>query len=307
MVFVLIFSPMKETLDRFFQIVTAQLKLICEGRYEATDEVLKFSDTEQNDPNVSELAETVGLMSVKLEAREMALERTIEDLKQSLSDRRQFSMFFMLFIFFISVFTFISAYTNQSGLTQQEVDIISPLVCLGFLLLLIVLSVIYIRFSPFSLKDFGLTFRGSRRAIVESMLASLPIIAIITLARFWCGSHLETFQGKPFFDTTYLGYAFWIYLFVAPGQEFVARGVTQSLIFRMIGGKHSMFWSILLASLIFAVTHTYFSFWISVLSIFGGFFWGWLYSRHGTIVGVSISHFILGNYLGITGFWTFLQ
>lgn len=298
---------MKETLDNFLRIVTSQLKLICEGRYEATDEVLKFSDTARNDPNVSELAETVGLMSVKLEAREIALENTIEELKKSLFERKQFSIFFILFSFFISIFTFTSAYLNQSSLSEQQVDLISPVISIGFLFFLILLAILYIRFSPFSLSAFGLTFRGSRRAIAESLLATAPVVFIITLIRWWGGTHIIELQGKPFFDLTALDYAFWAYLFVAPGGEFVARGITQSLLFRMLGGKHAVLWSIILASLIFAVTHTYFSFWISVLSIFGGFLWGWLYSRHGTIVGVSISHFILGNYMGLTGFWSFLR
>jgi membrane protease YdiL (CAAX protease family) len=93
---------------------------------------------------------------------------------------------------------------------------------------------------------------------------------------------------------------------VAPSQEFLIRGVAQTVLFRLLGGGHAKFWAIVLASLLFAVSHTYFSFWISVLSILGGFFWGFLYMRHQTIVGVAVSHFLIGDYMLATGIWKML-
>jgi hypothetical protein len=84
---------MEFSLKNFFQTIITQLKRICEGNYEATDEVLKFSDTTKNEAEASELAETVGLMSIKLEAREMALEKTIDELKQNPFERKQFGIY----------------------------------------------------------------------------------------------------------------------------------------------------------------------------------------------------------------------
>ena len=98
---------MQEILDKFFKTITSQLKLICEGKYEATDELLKFSDKTKYDNNISELAETIGLTSIKLEAREMALENTIDKLKQTFSERKQFSIFFMFFTFLLFFIFFI--------------------------------------------------------------------------------------------------------------------------------------------------------------------------------------------------------
>lgn len=299
---------MLENFNKFFQSISSKLKLISEGNFRANDTDAQFPAEVMNDSRLNELAETVNLLSVKLQERELALERMILNLENTLSDQRQLSLFFILYTLFISIFCFVSAYLNQT-LSAQELDIVSPVICLGFLLFLILLAIVQIKLSPFSLQSFGLTFRGSKRAIKESLLATIPLIAIITIVRLWCGENVAAFQGKPFFDltSTTTTYTFWIYLFIAPGQEFIARGVVQGLFFRLLGGKHAMFWSILLASLIFGVTHTYFSFWLSVLSVLGGFLWGWLYARHQTIVGVSISHFILGNYMLLTGFWSVLQ
>ncbi len=298
---------MLENFNKFFQSISSKLKHIAEGNFRAND-ATQFPDEVMNDSRLNELAETVNELSAKLQERELALEKTITNLENTLSDQRQLSLFFILYTLFISIFCFVSAYLNQT-LSAHELDLVSPRICLAFLLFLIMLAIVQIKLSPFSLQSFGLTFQGSRRAIKESILATLPLIVIITLVRLWCTENVAAFQGKPFlnFADPATNQAFWIYLFIAPGQEFIARGVVQGLFFRLLGGKHAMFWSILLASLVFGVTHTYFSFWLSVLSVLGGFLWGWLYARHQTIVGVSISHFILGNYMLLTGFWSVLE
>jgi len=34
--------------------------------------------------------------------------------------------------------------------------------------------------------------------------------------------------------------------------------------------------------------------------------WGLMYVRHRTIVGISLSHFLIGNWAGVIGFWSLL-
>jgi len=288
---------MRNTFTKFFQAFGEQLGAI--------GDILSPLGKE-HEAKVNALTQTVGVLSEELEAREAALEKTVKELEQTLSSQRQLGLFFILYTLFITLFSFISAFLNQT-LPPAQLDVASPAACLGFLMILIALAVVQIKLSPFPLSTYGLTLKGSGRAIKESIGITLPLIAAVTAVRWWCGSHVESFQGKPFFDTSAVNFIFWGYIFIAFGQEFVARGVVQGLIFRLLGGKHQRFWSIFLASLIFGVTHTYYSFWLSLVSVVGGFLLGWLYSRHQTIVGVSIAHFVVGNYLVLTGFWSLLQ
>jgi hypothetical protein len=48
---------MSNQFDKFFQKVTSQLKLVYEGKYEATDEILKYTGDAQVDPRQAEMAE----------------------------------------------------------------------------------------------------------------------------------------------------------------------------------------------------------------------------------------------------------
>lgn len=296
-----------DSISKFHEILTSRLTLISEGKYDATDEILKYSDTSQYDPEVAQLAETAGFLSVKLEAREMALEKSNADLRKALAERQQFGVFFILFTFWVALLTFVMAYFDQSSLSKREIDEMSPIICIGFLLFFIAMAVVQIRCSSFTLKDFGLTLRGSVKAIKESLLVTLVIMVLMTLIRWWCGEHLEAFKGKPFFDLSVFNVIFWAYFIVAPGQEFIARGTVQTILYRLLATKNARFWAIFLASLIFGATHTYYSFWLSIISAFAGFIWGWLYMRHGTIVGVAISHAIIGNYFEMLGFFSAIR
>lgn len=52
------------------------------------------------------------------------------------------------------------------------------------------------------------------------------------------------------------------------------------------------------ANIIFSAAHLYVSPGLAVMAFVAGLFWGWLYARQGTLVGVSVSHVLLG-------FWAF--
>jgi membrane protease YdiL (CAAX protease family) len=297
-------AAMEASMKTFFGAFTSLLKQICEGNYDATDAVLRYSDREKNVPGVSDLAETVGLMSVKLEAREMALKRTIEELEGTLLLRRQFSTFFILFTLFIVSYCLASAYLNVLFPAGELLDRALLWICIGFMLLMTAMSVSCICIQGLPFRSFGLTLKGSWRAIKESLIATFAVIILITLARLWCVFRVASFAGEPVFEfSVILNRAFWIYLVMAFGQEFLARGVFQSVIEGLLGGRRSKLWAVVLATMIFAVTHTFYTFWLSVASIGGGLMWGWLYLRHRTVIGIGLSHFIVGNYLWVTGFW----
>lgn len=84
------------------------------------------------------------------------------------------------------------------------------------------------------------------------------------------------------------------YIIFSPPQEYIARGCLQNLLTKFIPQKSSFYYPIIISNLIFC------SFSISLpltslLSLFIlGLLWGWLYSRHQTLIGVSISHAMIG-------------
>ncbi len=75
-------------------------------------------------------------------------------------------------------------------------------------------------------------------------------------------------------------------------QELMMRAVVQGSLHRLYGDAG--WWSAIIStSAIFATGHIHISFGFALITFVGGLFFGWVYARHGTIIGVSVLHFIL--------------
>ena len=61
------------------------------------------------------------------------------------------------------------------------------------------------------------------------------------------------------------------------------------------GAEHPRTWlAIWLANLSFAMTHAHLALYFIPVVIIPGLFWGWLYARQRSLVGVSVSHVLVG-------------
>jgi hypothetical protein len=84
------------------------------------------------------------------------------------------------------------------------------------------------------------------------------------------------------------------YSVFAPVQEFIARGCFQSSFQNFLMGKHRILLSIVISNLMFSMTHLHISTRFALLAFAPGLFWGWQYARHKNLIGISISHVIIG-------------
>ena len=80
----------------------------------------------------------------------------------------------------------------------------------------------------------------------------------------------------------------------------------QKTVERIMPGKYNWIWASVVASMLFSVSHIFYSVELALLTMGSGFLWGYLYVRHKNIIGISISHFLVGNYLVLTNFWSIL-
>jgi len=156
---------------------------------------------------------------------------------------------------------------------------------------------------PFS--TFGLTTNGWRKAIIESLLASVPLIVLILLSKKFFVPDAETYN-KSFFNPSLLNWSVAGYIVIAMIQEFFVRGISMTVIENVLYGKYRSFLAILITAVLFAALHSPFSPWFAFSAFVCGLMWGWLYSRHRTIIGVGISHFIVGNVAYFAGLWNYL-
>ena len=159
---------------------------------------------------------------------------------------------------------------------------------------------LFIQASGYPGSYFGLTFNNWKKSLWEGVIYSIPIMVVMILIKWF------SIQGQPDASvfsitklienkglTNFLLFSF-IYILFAPIQEFIVRGALQSSLQSFIVSRHRILLAIVISNLVFGVAHLHISFQIAILSSLAGLFWGWLYSRTQNLIGVSVSHVMLG-------------
>jgi len=294
-------------------VLTKHARRIISGSYDDVDQIFNLTNRETHPPEVVELAEAFGMMSVKVEAREFSLEQTIEELcrkkaelESAMSAREEFGRLFILFALFMGIYNFLIAWVNRATFMQAHSKLAIPLEGMVFCVILTSLAIVMIKGSGLPLSSFGVTWKGTGKSIRESLVYTAAFIAALIAFKAWAIQSIPAMSGRSLFNLKAIDTIFWVYLLVAPFQEFVARGVLQSSISRLLYGRHATLWAIVTTSVLFGVTHTFYSLPLALTTTAASLFWGWLYSRQGTLVGTSISHFLMGNALVLLDFWPYL-
>jgi membrane protease YdiL (CAAX protease family) len=83
---------------------------------------------------------------------------------------------------------------------------------------------------------------------------------------------------------------------VTPLQELIVRGGLQGPLEVFLTEKNSTIKAIIVSNLMFATVHLFLGMDIAILVFFAGLYFGWLYSRHHTLIGVILAHGILGTW-----------
>jgi len=287
--------------------ITAHAREIMRGSYKNTEELLRLADETNNPPEIANLAEAFGMMSVKVEAREFALQQKNAELEESLRLRSVASRLLLWFAISISLYIFLLAFFYQPGLLDPAKPMLIRWFGIVFVLSQVALMMIMIRRSGFPLSAYGITLQNWRKSLKEGLIASGIVMAGLFFIKLWMVHSDTRMYGKSLIATEELSTLFfYTFIFSAPLQEFLARGVLQSSAERILMGKYKVVWSVVSISLIFGAIHTVFSLPFALLTFFVSLLWGWLYTRHHTLIGVSISHLFMGLAFILSGFWEIL-
>ncbi|RKZ93651.1 MAG: hypothetical protein DRR19_00400 [Candidatus Parabeggiatoa sp. nov. 1] len=205
------------------------------------------------------------------------------------------------------------------GTVSQLVKELSITTILSFpILLLFTLTIVMlIRKSGYPLRAYGLTTKNWRLALKESFLATLLVALGTILLKWYLVTMTNVMANEPIFDLAasqnlspiMLAIACIFYASLTPVQEFLVRGGVQGALQMFLTGSstYRTWIAIFIANLMFSALHVYISIIIAIFVFPVGLLWGWLYSRHGTIIGISISHLILGLFaFYVVGFYTIL-
>jgi len=228
-----------------------------------------------------------------------------EMLEESIHMRKITTRFFSMALLILCFYTFGLFLAEQlfiggTGANEDQAFIITRIVEVTALVFLLVTG----KKMGFSLQDFGLTLKNAKRSFSEGLLITAGILLIMVAVKFCLVQLGNTFLGDTIFSGTHhlYRYDFYTYIVVAFLQEFIARGIFQSTLRRLMDGKNAGLKAIFLCSIIFGVMHLHISLSLALASILFSFIWGLMYDRHKTIIGVSISHLLIGNIGGLLGF-----
>lgn len=155
--------------------------------------------------------------------------------------------------------------------------------------------------SGFPPATFGFTLARWQRVLVESVFYSALFCAVVTAAKaalIFRGTgygHLALFspwRSPDGLAATLIAYG--LYTVLSPVQEFVARGLLQGSLHELFTGRAAPLRAIVVANAIFSISHQHLGLAYALAVFIPGLFWGWLYWRQRSLLGVSVSHVLIG-------------
>jgi CRP-like cAMP-binding protein len=164
-------------------------------------------------------------------------------------------------------------------------------------------AVLIIRACPFPLSVFGFTTRNWKKAIYEATIFTIPVLALIVFSKWCLIQFVPIYKNHAVFEPFALmpgaTFKYWllnsfVYCLFIPIQEIMARGALQGPLEKFLAGKNRVFTSIFISNLIFSSAHVFLSEQIAMIVFFSGLYFGWLYSRTYTLIGVILAHCLVG-------------
>jgi hypothetical protein len=166
----------------------------------------------------------------------------------------------------------------------------------------------FMRVSRYPARFFGLTTENAGHDAGEALLFTLPLMAGTVLLKLALVAWVPVMHGLPVFkmfspspEAAASGFNVWLaaaYVVFAPFQELIYRGGVQGPLSHFLTGRRRTWLAIVGANIIFSAAHLYVSPGLAMIAFVAGLFWGWLYARQRGLIGVSVSHVVLG-------FWAF--
>lgn len=152
------------------------------------------------------------------------------------------------------------------------------------------------------------------RELAESLLMTAGMVGLLTASKWLLIQTVPAFAGVALFEVESLLVleivAFYAVLISL--QELCVRGGLQTSIEDVfVGHPHRQLLAIVLSNAAFALLHLHVSPYFGVLApmvfVFG-LAWGWLYARHRSLLGVALSHVIVGVWaLRVLGFGSLFE
>ncbi len=164
----------------------------------------------------------------------------------------------------------------------------------------------FIRSTGYPLEQFGLSSRHLLSSTLEAVVFTVPVLGLLVGIKWlvlWLNGNPRGVPLVAYLDVaarlsesrvlSLLG----IYALTCVVQELIVRGALQSSLQMFLSGPRAKLQAVLIAALLFSMTHLHMSFLFASLAFVPGVFWGWLFARRPNILGVTLSHIVVGGFV----------
>jgi CRP-like cAMP-binding protein/membrane protease YdiL (CAAX protease family) len=205
-------------------------------------------------------------------------------------------------IFFSYVIGLLCLYNMAINLISQwsTSSMMTSIVSAGIILVFFFGCLLIIKRSKLPMGLFGLTLRNWKQSLRESMFWTVVIMLAMLMLKWSLITFVPSLQEHSLiqfqpFEQKYQTFNFILYGMHSPIQEFIVRGVLQGSLQHFFMGRNVTAKAVVVSNALFAATHVHlFGGLLAILVFITGLFWGWLYSRHQSLIGVSVSHILIG-------------
>ncbi|MDR3477272.1 MAG: cyclic nucleotide-binding domain-containing protein [Gammaproteobacteria bacterium] len=215
----------------------------------------------------------------------------------------------LLYVFSMQIVTALAKVAPNTTYVTVPILVLSGVICFYIL-----------KQCELPFNNFGFTVHGAKKVSIQAVIYTLPVLALILLIKLFAIKFIPAFAHEPLFnpsvDIHHPGYENLrqfvviaiIYMAFIPLQEAICRGALQGALQYFLTGPWKNVVAILLASLVFSLTHIALSNVLAAVTFPLSLFWGWMFLRQKNLVGVSVSHILVGlfsiNLMGVHIFFS---
>lgn len=274
--------------------------------------VINFSQVD-NDPKFTAFRDRVKLsvsqnLAHRLSFRDEAYAENLSQRLKEIEIKRTAGSFVLMMACSLAVYTLAVRLLLDLKLSSEARGIDTVVVILAAF----VPFLISVRNGPFKYADFGVTFRGAVASLSDALFFSAIFLAVLVALKWVVVTFLPSTGSASVFELArtfvrldadgQVNWSFYalnvgVYVLFAPIQEVIVRCGLQCLIREFLYGsdRYRTIVSILASNIIFAGAHAHLNVGIALATFVGGLFFGWLFHRHRSLVGVSAAHILIGG------------
>ncbi|WP_227936359.1 CPBP family glutamic-type intramembrane protease [Alkalihalobacillus deserti] len=236
-------------------------------------------------------------------------------------NQNQMKNYYALGTLTIFLLCILSIYTLSLGALQGFVTDfgVSTYVDIGLIICFAWIMYKLIKKSHYPLKTFGVTMDNWKANLKEATILTSPILLFFLFLKWALITFIPAFTEIPLFNPTAaladIGFSFGmftvlvvVYIVFSIVQEFIARaGLQSALCLYLPDSKGKLATAIILSNLLFAMAHSHIGTLFALVAFVPGIYWGWLFARQNSLIGVCFSHMLIGIWvLFILGFTQFI-